>query len=106
MVTEKIIFILLAHFIADSALQPERHALRKNVIPRYMITHCLIYAGVMSFVLQYLFMYDLWKSFYLFGIHLVIDVIIGSYDRSNVEKTGFAGWFDTMCHIVSLGVIL
>jgi hypothetical protein len=97
------IWLLFAHFIGDSAMQPERHAMKKGIVLRYMISHCFIYAGVVSSALLYLHTYALWKAIFILISHFIIDMSLRTKD---VEKTGWIGWVDQGLHILCLGVII
>jgi len=96
-------WILFAHFLGDSALQPERHANEKGKVLRYMITHCFVYAGIVSVMFVALEKFKWYFPYVLLISHFIVDTSLRSKD---VNKKGWIGWIDQGLHISVLGGLL
>lgn len=67
------IWILIAHYIADWGLQNDFVASNKGKYWIVMFAHCFIWAGCVSIALQYLGIFSLLKFSFLFIGHWAMD---------------------------------
>ena len=69
------LWLLIAHFIADWGLQSEFVATNKGKYYMVMVAHCTIWAGCVSIVLQHLGIFSYEKFAFLFIGHWIMDKI-------------------------------
>lgn len=69
------IWLLIAHYIADWGLQNDFVAKNKGNYWIIMFSHCFIWAGCVSIALQYLGIFTLTKFIFLFIGHWIMDKI-------------------------------
>ena len=100
-----ILLLICAHAIADSSLQTDRMASLKGMVLRYMLSHCFVYAGIVSMMLMVIGRYEMWKLIWLFSTHFTIDQGL-SYYKKDPQKLGWIGWLDQGLHLLALGVCL
>ena len=87
MMTETgLLLIIFAHFIGDWALQGEFIAMNKGKHKIVMLVHCMIWAGCISFVLEYQGILVPWKVTMLVGLHWMMD------DWKCKNANGFPTW--------------
>lgn len=94
-------WLIFAHFVADIPLQPEEMVRQKNRELFWMIAHCFIYAGCISFTLQLLGLLNTWKIPFLFFGHMIIDYWKIYYC---CNRRGL--YFDQILHLIQLIIIL
>jgi len=68
-----LIWVIFAHYIADWALQTDFMAQKKGRYWIVMMSHCFVWAGCISFVLQWLGLFNYDKFFFLFFGHWAMD---------------------------------
>ena len=100
----KFFWLVFCHTLADAALQTERMALCKGIVLRYMLSHCVIYTGVVSLGLIAFGNFAIWKALLLFASHFLIDTFLHS--KNDIKKIGYIGWVDQALHLLVLGVVV
>ena len=73
MIIETIIFLIFGHFIGDFALQSDWQAQNKGKYWYVMLSHGMIWTGVISVVLLYYDIFELWKVVFLLFGHIIMD---------------------------------
>lgn len=68
-----IIFIIFAHYIGDIALQSTWQAENKGKYWYVLLSHAMIWTGVISSVLLYFGVFHIWKVLFLVFGHCIID---------------------------------
>lgn len=97
-----IIYLLLAHFIADSSLQPGWMLYEKKNNWYIMLEHSFIWAGVISLVLNYLGLFAMWEFFYLLVTHFAIDEFKAHSAKDILDKNYL--YIDQALHFLTIGV--
>jgi len=72
LLTERIVWVLFAHFIGDIALQ-NTWMEQKGKIWYAMLCHCMVWTACICIALQFLGIFALWKVAFLFGGHWICD---------------------------------
>ena len=70
---EKILWVLLAHYLLDYPLQGDFLAQTKGKYWYSLLAHSVIYGLGMAFILKILGVFTVWKAIILVASHLVID---------------------------------
>lgn len=98
-------YLVFIHLLGDIAMQHDRYASKKHEVLRYMLTHCYLYAGVVSAGLFLVGRFSWSGAIILFLSHFLIDKYLRiDYDTF---KLGLSGWIDQLLHIlVLIGVYL
>lgn len=68
-----LIWVIIAHYIADWGLQNEFVALNKGKYWIVMFSHCMIWAGCVGIALQYLGIFSIPKFMFLLIGHWIMD---------------------------------
>lgn len=96
-------WLLFAHYIGDIALQSSWQADNKGKYWYVMLSHCMIWTGVVSITLQYLGILALWKILFLLIGHFIGDEI-----KSHQPRTPNNWWMiypDQAWHIIQLVIV-
>lgn len=80
-----LLWIVFANFIGDWGLQNPWVAENKGKVWMVMIGHCMVWTGIVCFVLNWLGLFALWKAVFLFAGHAVIDKL----KCVRLEKLGY-----------------
>lgn len=65
--------LIFGHFIADWALQNDFVAQNKGKVWFIMFAHCMIWTGIICFLLSYMGIFAWWKFWFLLIGHWVVD---------------------------------
>lgn len=72
-VVENILWILLAHYIADYPLQGDFLAQTKGKYWYSLLAHSIIHGLTIALALKLLGLFAIWKSIFLIVSHIIID---------------------------------
>ena len=65
--------LLFGHFIADWALQNDFVSQNKGKVWFIMLAHCMVWSGVICFLLAYMGIFTIWKFLFLLIGHWIAD---------------------------------
>ena len=99
-----LIFLLVLHHIADVAFQPSWLIANKKIHIFAIYEHVMIYAGVISFGLWALGIFEVWQFFFLLVGHFIIDTYKYRFAK-NREKYWLI-YPDQALHYVQILVVL
>ncbi len=68
-----IIWLFFAHFIGDIALQDKWQSENKSKYWYVMLSHCMIWAAIISIALQFIGIFHIWKAIFLIIGHGAMD---------------------------------
>jgi len=100
-----LIYLIFVHFIADWGLQNRWMAETKYDELSVMIAHCLVWTGCICIAMHHLGVVQAWHMFFLFGGHIIIDLLKGVMTvggRKNVIKWL---WVDQFAHMLQIVVV-
>lgn len=98
-------FFVILHFIADFPLQGEFLANMKGKYDYLLFAHSVIWAGIISFGLNYYGMLENWHFAFLLVGHFIID----RWKAKKEDKTNALTkdlWIDQGLHLLQLIVII
>ncbi|WIF95024.1 DUF3307 domain-containing protein [Caminicella sporogenes] len=101
---EKILWILLAHYIADYPLQGDFLAQTKGKYWYSLLAHSLIYGLTIALCYKLLGVFAVWKAVVLIASHMVIDYKKATAKNKEKALTTYL-YIDQLLHIV-INVIL
>lgn len=99
-----LLWLLLAHYIADYPLQGEFLAQTKGKYFYSLLVHSIIYGLTISFALNYMGAFALYKAFILVVSHIVIDYKKATAKNKDKALTTYL-YIDQLLHI-SINTIL
>ena len=106
------VWLVFGHFIADWAFQNEFVANNKGKYWFIMFAHCMVWAGILGFVLFLLDISALWKLGFLIGGHWVCDkwkcnkiTYLCSTSREDENRNLKLLYIDQAWHIVQCAVV-
>ena len=71
---EAIMWVLFAHYIGDWALQPQWIGMSKGKYWYVMLSHCMVYTGIVAIAFKYVGVPDLVRTCaIIFVIHWAVD---------------------------------
>ena len=79
---ELLLFLVFGHFIGDIALQTEWQAQNKGKYLYVLLSHGMIWTGILSFILLYFGVFEFWKVPFLLVGHCICDKW-----KSSIPKT-------------------
>ena len=103
MTFEVIIFVIFGHFIGDFAFQTEWQYKNKGRYWYVLLSHGMIWTGVISGVLLYFDVFEIWKAMFLLIGHILMDKW-----KTTKPKTPEAYWYiypDQLCHIIQCVIV-
>lgn len=101
---EWVLWLLLAHYIADYPLQGDFLAQTKGKYWYSLFVHSMIYALTISLCFKLLGVFALWKVIILIGSHMTIDVIKAQAKNKDKALTTYL-YIDQLLHI-SIDIVL
>lgn len=101
---EKILWIILAHYIADYPLQGDFLAQTKGKYWYSLLAHSVIYGLTIALVLKLLGLFAIWKAIALIISHMVIDYKKATAKNKEKALTTYL-YIDQALHIV-INIIL
>lgn len=97
-------WILFAHYLGDFQLQGETIGKFKRLTWYGMLTHCMIWAGVICIALQFLGLMAPWKAIFLVAGHWFCDGI-DPVLQPRIPKGWRWFWIDQIFHLGQLVVV-
>lgn len=101
---EKILWIILAHYIADYPLQGDFLAQTKGKYWYSLLAHSVIYGLTIALALKLLDLFTIWKAIALIISHMVIDYKKATAKNKEKALTTYL-YIDQALHIV-INIIL
>ena len=101
---EKILWIILAHYIADYPLQGDFLAQTKGKYWYSLLAHSVIYGLTIALALKLLGLFTIWKAIALIISHMVIDYKKATAKNKEKALTTYL-YIDQALHIV-INIIL
>lgn len=101
---EKILWIILAHYIADYPLQGDFLAQTKGKYWYSLLAHSVIYGLTIALALKLLGLFAIWKAIVLIISHMVIDYKKATAKNKEKALTTYL-YIDQALHIV-INIIL
>lgn len=101
---EKILWIILAHYIADYPLQGDFLAQTKGKYWYSLLAHSVIYGLTIALALKLLGLFAIWKAIALIISHMVIDYKKATAKNKEKALTTYL-YIDQALHIV-INIIL
>jgi hypothetical protein len=96
-------WLFFAHFVGDIALQSSWQADNKGKYWYVMLSHCMIWTGMVSVALQYIGILSIWKIIFLLVGHFIGDEV-----KSRQAKTPNNWWMiypDQAWHFIQLIIV-
>lgn len=101
---EKILWIILAHYIADYPLQGDFLAQTKGKYWYSLLVHSVIYGLTIALALKLLGLFAIWKAIALIISHMIIDYKKATAKNKEKALTTYL-YIDQVLHIV-INIIL
>jgi len=100
-----LLFLTLAHYIADYPLQGDFLGTMKGKFKYLMFCHCLIWSGCVCAVLEYYGMFEWWKFGFLFIGHFCVDMWKATHPKAKEEGLTRLLWIDQFIHFVQIIIV-
>lgn len=97
------IWLIFAHFIGDIALQSSWQADNKRKYWYVMMSHAMIWTGIICIALEYLGLFDYWKVAFLLAGHIGMDE--WKCRQPKTEKTWWYIYPDQLFHMAQLVLV-
>jgi len=101
-----LILLMAGHIFADFILQLTRLAAYKRKKVTALATHALSWALVISLALFFTGFFSIWKLFFLFATHFIIDFLKIRLFASSLSKLHPVNIIDQILHITTILVVL
>lgn len=98
---ESFIWLLFGHYFGDYALQSDWIAKNKGMSLYVLLAHSMIWAGIISIILQYLWIFTLWKAIFLIIGHILID----KWKTTKPQNESFWIYPDQILHLFQLIIV-
>jgi len=103
---ENILWVLLAHYLADYPLQGEYLAQTKGKYWYSLFAHSMIYALTVSLCFKLLGVFIIWKFIFLLISHIIIDYVKANAKDKDEALTTYL-YVDQSLHImIALGLLM
>lgn len=101
---EGLLWIILAHYIADYPLQGDFLAQTKGKYFYSLLVHSLIYGLTIALCFKLLGAFAIWKVFVLVGSHILIDYKKATAKNKDLALTTYL-YIDQALHLVLVVVL-
>ena len=99
----EILWLIMAHFIGDIALQSDWQAKNKGKYWYVLMSHSIIWATCICVALVYIGRFEYWKFFFLFGLHAGCDFIKANQPEN--ENTWWHIYTDQCFHFIQIIIV-
>lgn len=96
---ENILWIILAHYVADYPLQGDFLATTKGKYWYSLLAHSIIYGLCIALTLKLIGVFAIWKIFVLIGSHLIIDYKKATAKNKDKALTTYL-YIDQSLHLI------
>ena len=100
-----IMFLTLAHYLADYPLQGEFLGTMKGKLKYLMFCHCLIWTGVVCVALEVCGLFEWWKLVFLFIGHISMDTWKARHPEARALGLTYLLWIDQTFHFFQIVVV-
>ena len=103
--------LIFGHFIADWAMQNDFVAQNKGRVWLIMLAHCMVWTGVICFLLAYMGIFTYWKFLFLLGGHWVADKYKTDHNLNEDQRAEAYDWNmrllygDQWWHIIQIVIV-
>lgn len=97
------IWLIIAHFIGDWGLQNRWMAENKSKYIEILIAHSIIITGCICIALQYSGLFSIWKFYFLFLSHAIIDFISSNWYKKTKKRIITS--IDHLFHFITLLIV-
>lgn len=104
-ILESILWVTLAHYIADYPLQSDFLAQTKGKYFYSLLAHSVIYGLTISLCFKLLGVFDLWKAFTLVVSHIAIDYKKATNKDKGKALTTYL-YIDQLLHLIINYILL